>query len=95
MSRKNYQLKFILWPVLVLFFVSTILLAIEVSTLGATLVNLEQEELKLVKENRELSNQLIQASSLKKVGEKSQDLGFIKPTKILYIGKDEVVARLP
>jgi hypothetical protein len=84
-----------LFPVVALFVVATVFFTIEVSTLGAQLAELEREEANLTKEKQNLSNQLINSSSLSEMGEKAEDLGFKKPSEVVYISEKEAVAKLP
>jgi len=84
-----------LLPVLALFVVVTVFFAIEFSTLGAYVAALEKEESDLVREKQDLSNQLINSSSLSEMGEKAEELGFKKPDEVIYISEKEAVAKLP
>lgn len=93
--KKNKKIQFVLLPILTLFVVAIVFFTIEMSTLGAQLVELENEEAKLIKERQEFSVQLIDASSLSEIGEKAEDLGFKKPSSIIYISEKEAVAKLP
>ncbi len=93
--KKNKKIQFVLVPTLALFVVAIVFFTIEVSTLGAQLAELENEETRLIKEKQELSVQLIDASSLSEIGEKAEDLGFKKPANIVYISEEEAVAKLP
>lgn len=93
--KKNKKIQFVLLPILALFVVAIVFFTIEMSTLGAQLVELENEEAKLIKERQKISVQLIDASSLSEIGEKAEDLGFKKPSSIIYISEKEAVAKLP
>lgn len=93
--KKNKKIQFVLLPILALFVVAIVFFTIEMSTLGAQLVELENEEAKLIKERQKISVQLIDASSLSEIGEKAEDLGFKKPSNIIYISEKEAVAKLP
>lgn len=85
----------ILLPVLAVFALVVVFLTIETATSGAQLAQLEQEEAVLTKQNRELSDQLVKASSLTSLGEEAEVLGFKKPSQIIYITEKEAVAKLP
>lgn len=84
-----------LFPILAIFVITTVFFAIEASTLGAYLAKLENEEAMLIKEKQEYSNQLVNSSSLSGMGEKAEQLGFIKPSDVIYISEKEAVAKLP
>ena len=82
-------------PILIVFGIATILLTIKVASSGVVLSNLEGEKARLVRENEELANNLINSGSLRDLREKAEELGFAKPASILYISEKEVVAKLP
>jgi hypothetical protein len=84
-----------MFPIVALFVIATVFFTIEVSTLGAQLAELEREETNLIKEKQDLSNQLVNSSSLSEMGEKAEDLGFKKPSEVIYISEKEAVAKLP
>ncbi|MGB6838889.1 MAG: hypothetical protein WBD86_01535 [Microgenomates group bacterium] len=91
----GFEVPVVLLPVLAFFVIATVFFTIEVSTLGAGLAYLEQEEANLIKEKQTLSGELVGASSLNEIGEKAKDLGFIKPSNVIYISEKEAVAKLP
>ena len=70
-------------------------ITISSASTGATLSKLEKEEASLVQQNNEISESLVNKNSLSKLYEESSDLGFFKPTDILYINVPESVAQLP
>lgn len=76
-------------------FVCTIFFAIESTVLGSRLAALEKKGADLANKNTEVSNRLVQSTSLNNVQERSDELGFVKPENIIYITKEDVVARLP
>ena len=97
MKRTKRKIKntTILLPILAAFAFVVVFLAIEAATSGAQIAQLEQEEAVLTKQSRELSDQLVKASSLITLGEEAEVLGFKKPSQIIYITEKEVVAKLP
>lgn len=109
MKRKNINLKrerksmkvlginipTIIVPIIVLFVISSVYMAIQVATTGAKIAILDTEKRNLQKENAEISNILINSSSLSDLGEKAEELGFKKPEAILYIQGDKDIAKLP
>ncbi len=72
-----------------------IVFALQSITSGTQLVALEQEEEKLVSENRQITNQLVNASSLYQLREKAEGLGFTKPSTTVYLSDEDVFAKLP
>jgi len=78
-----------------LFVVITVLFALEASSVGAKMIILENKEDLLLQENKELLDKMVSETSLSIISEKSQEMGFIKPTEIVYTSKDiGVVANL-
>lgn len=72
-----------------------VFLTVETATSGAVLAKMESRELSLAQENADLKDALVRASSLNGVEKKSVEMGFVKPSKILYINGSEEVAKLP
>lgn len=72
-----------------------VFLTVETATSGAVLAKMESREASLMRENSDLKDAVVRASSLNDVEKKSQELGFVKPSKILYINGSEEVAKLP
>ena len=91
----GFNISMALFPILVIFIIATVFFTIDVSTLGAHLAELENQEVILNKEKQEYSNQLINSSSLSGMGEKAEQLGFKKPSDVIYISEKEAVAKLP
>ena len=84
-----------LLPVLVLFGIFTVYLTIESATSGAQLAELERKAAEIARENQRLSGEIVRSSSLKDLGKKAEEMGFIKPQEVVYISADEAVAKLP
>ncbi len=85
----------IIVPIIALFVITSVYMAIQVATSGAVIAKLDSEKRELEKENAEISNVLINSSSLSELGERAEELGFVKPEAILYIKGDKAVAKLP
>lgn len=68
---------------------------IESVSLGAQLAQIKREEYKLMEENRELSDSLIGTTSLTSFEKKTEELGFVKPSEIVYLKGEAQVANLP
>lgn len=84
-----------LLPALVAFGVFTVYLTIEVATSGAKLAELERRAAELAAENQKISGEIVRSSSLKDLGEKAEEMGFSKPSGVVYISEKEAVAKLP
>jgi len=72
-----------------------VFLTVETATSGAVLAKEESREATLLQENSDLKDAVVRASSLNGVEKKSLEMGFVKPSKILYINGSEEVAKLP
>jgi len=86
---------FFWWLTIAVFVISVVVFTIETATSGARLAKLEKQEKELSAENAELSTKLVEYSSLTSLENKSNELGFGPPQKILYIGREDGVAKLP
>jgi hypothetical protein len=85
----------IMWVTLAVFVISVVTFTIETATSGARLAKLEKQERELTAENAELSARVVESSSLMGLEQRSQELGFGSPQKIIYIGREEGFAKLP
>ena len=90
-TKKRKITKLII-PLFVAFIIATVLLTIQTATSGAKIANLETKQEELAKENRELNDRLVRMSSLTKISEEADELGFVKPSDILYLTPAEDVA---
>ena len=74
---------------LIILFVISIALAIDISTEGDVLAKLENTEASLLESNRQLSQSLAQESSLTSLIKEAQALGYVEPADIVYLGHQE------
>jgi cell division protein FtsL len=81
--------------VLGLFVVFYLFLTLQTVSSGTKLDSLEKTEQDLAKQNKDLTLQLVEASSLTKLSQKAQDLGFGKPQLTVYLTQEDAVAKLP
>lgn len=86
--KKNLLMGFLVLTFLVL----NIFLSLQTVTSGSKLSNLEKTENKLVRENRQLSSDLSEATSLTLVQKSAIELGFQKPSELVYAKDVEAVA---
>lgn len=78
-----------------IFLATTVFFAIEAAASGAQLSSLEKEELELTRINSELSEKILEKSSLTKIEEKADEMGFVKSEEIFYIPNQKTFAKLP
>ena len=93
-TKKSFKPTFI-WILGISFLACFVYLTVETATSGAVLAGLETKEASLLQENSDLKDAVVNASSLNGIEKKSLELGFVKPSKILYINSTEEVAKLP
>lgn len=74
---------------------SSVALAVESSTVGVEIAKLEDDEYQLSTRYNDLSDKLIRSNSLMSISDKAEEMGFIKPSDIVYTNKDETIAKLP
>lgn len=78
-----------------IFLGTTVFFAIEAAASGAQLSSLGKKELELTRLNSELSEKILEKSSLTKIEEKADELGFVKSAEIFYIPVQKTFAKLP
>lgn len=71
-----------------------VFLTIELSTVGLKLTKLQEEESVLSEEKRNLEEEIAKSNSLNSFEETAENLGFLKPQKVIYITGDEGIAKL-
>jgi len=93
---KKFNLKPVIVVVMAVALVSSVILSIELATSGAEISKLEGQEADLISQNNDLTQKIVKGSSLSGVEEKSQELGYSKPSKIIYLNSTEAqMAKLP
>lgn len=80
-----------------IFFVAMIVfVTIQSVATTAEMAKIQKDEDNLTQQNSLLSEELVRLSSLNGVSSKAQELGFVKPEKVVYINKEVgVAAKLP
>jgi len=91
----GFKVPYLIFGAGIVFAILTVFMTIQTITSSAKLAFLENEELKLIKENEELNNNLIENSSLSALAKSSESLGFIKPSRLIYSEQSQEVAKLP
>jgi len=87
--KKKYSA---VWMILSCLLVANVLLGISFSASGADLAVHEKKAKEYEKENAKISQEVVQSMSLALVEEKAEEMGYIKPNTIVYVGKDKPVA---
>ena len=93
--NKRFSLNVIfLIGIISVFIVSNIYFAIYSAVISDKLILIEKTEGEHIVTNRSLSSNLIKYSSLTNLSEKTQSLGFNKPSNIMYLKEEETVASI-
>ena len=90
--KTKSRFQFMLVGYLILLVCATVFFAISASTYGATLRSVEKEIAALEKENRQLSEEVVAASSLIKTAPESEELGLVTPHEVIYLTNEEKFA---
>jgi hypothetical protein len=96
-NKKNIQkTKINKIPVYMVLFlvIAQIVVSLQTVAHGSELSILEGEREQIQSENKEFNAQIIESSSLTKLNQRSEELGFADPSKTLYLKTDEEVAIL-
>jgi len=84
-----------LWIIFFVLLAANVLVGVGSSTTGVDLAYIEDKTIQLKNENRNLSQELINSTSLALIEDRASDLGFSSPTFVVYAGHKEPVAKLP
>jgi hypothetical protein len=80
--------KYIAIVIGVIFMITSVFVAIEASASGAQMRLLEDEETTLSRQKSELEGSLVKGMSSTEAEGKSLELGFVKPTDLIYLNSD-------
>lgn len=75
--------------------IANVIVAIGSAAKGSKLLSYESKAALINRENRELREHLIEATSLKSAEDKVVGIGLIKPENIIYLGSESTFAKLP
>lgn len=84
-----------LWLILLLVVVFNVIFTIQTAASATDLSQLEHDQAELAKQNDELKLTLVDESSLSKLSEQAEELGYVKPQHVVYAKLGEPVAQLP
>ncbi len=80
---------------LIVLVIANVFFTVSVSASGTELTNIEKKQNALLFKNQELTDKITNESSLSRIREKAESLGFFKPENIVYVTTVEPVAKLP
>lgn len=89
----RFEKKNAIWLLVFMLFSLQVFFAVQTSSAGADISNIEEEVGRLQKENEELSIKLISSTSLTKLSQESEKLGFKKYENTLYLQKIDSFAK--
>jgi len=78
-----------------IFALSAVLITIETVSTGAEMAALEKTNKVLIAQRSELESVYVKSISMGDLQERSLELGFVKPEYMIYLSKNEPVAKLP
>ena len=80
--------KYLIIAITAIFVVSSVFIAIEASASGAEMRQLEEEKSVLSRQKSELEQEMVKGMSSQEISQKSLELGFVKPTDLMYLNGD-------
>ncbi len=75
-------------------FVAVVFLGIEVGSIGAKISKIENSIEELAVEKRDIAENIFKKSGIVEE-EKIAELGFNKPSNVIYFDTEEIIAKLP
>lgn len=95
-QKKRTKIGFLaaFYLLLFVFIISFVILGIQSAFLSNELLSIERKKDLLLKENQKLEEQIVEMSSIAKIEETAQSLGFVKPQKVIYIKETQIVAKV-
>jgi hypothetical protein len=82
------------WLVLAILVIVQVFFTIQTSAMGAELSLYEHKSIELTKENQELKTALVSQSSLSETQEKAEELGYVRPSTIVFVKENAPVTAL-
>jgi cell division protein FtsB len=93
--NKPISIRFLLVLLCLVGMVGSVMFAVQIAFASSKVISLENEERKIVNENKELEEKLIKGDSLTDLTSKANDLGFSQLGEIVYLNQGKSMAKLP
>lgn len=93
--NKPLSIRFLLVLLCLFGMVGSVIFAVQIAFASSKVISLENEERKIVSENKELEEKLIKGNSLSDLASKANDLGFSNFVEIVYLNQEKAMAKLP
>ena len=87
--------KYILIGICAILAISSVFMTVETATSGVEVSSLRSEEAELLSQKRELEDSLIKNLSVSGLQQKSGEMGYEKPSVLVYVAEAKPVANLP
>ena len=87
--------KYILIGVCGILAASSIFMTLEAATSGVEVSNLRSQETQLSSQKTYLEDTLVKSLSMSSLSQKSGEMGFAKPSTLVYVAPSQPVAELP
>lgn len=95
-SRKISFTKLLVIAVMGVLAISSVFMTVETATSGVEVAKLREKENELTLEKRNLEDSLVKSLSMNDLQEKSNEMGYSKPTAMVYVtDTKEAFAKLP
>lgn len=94
-SRKLHLGVFVGYVSIFIFVVLTIFLTIQTSLTGSKLARLEKEEEAYKRQKQEYISDFAKKSSVTAISLEAENMGYIKPSNIVYLTDNTAIAKLP
>ena len=87
--------KYILIGVCGILAASSIFMTLEAANSGVEVSNLRSQETQLSSQKTYLEDTLVKSLSMSSLSQKSGEMGFVKPSTLVYVAPSQPVAELP
>ncbi len=97
-NKKHFSLnvkRYVLIGVIAILAVSSIFMTVETATSGVEVSDLLVKERELASQKRNLEGTLVTTLSVNGLEGKSTEMGYVKPTVLVYVSESQPVAKLP
>jgi hypothetical protein len=87
--------KYVLIGVCAILAASSIFMTVETATSGVEVSNLRSQEVVLLNQKTSLEDTLVKTLSISSLEQKSGEMGYSKPSTLVYVTSSQPVANLP
>lgn len=91
-NKTNVLRTYVFVAVLAVFIAVSVFLTVEAVASGSEVTSINEESAALLAKQKELNEVLVKGISVTGLEEKSTEMGFVKPSNVIYINDNESVA---